>query len=49
MGALKIVTEQDLALLVKAGLSEADIRHSILVAKKAVEIAERTGKRLDMP
>jgi uncharacterized protein len=44
----KIVSEEDLALLVKAGLSEADIRHSILVAQKAVDIAERTGVKLDM-
>jgi uncharacterized protein len=44
----KVVSEEDLAILVKAGLSEADIRHSILVAKKAVEIAQRTGRDLDM-
>src|SRR5512139_2855870 len=44
----KVVSEEDLAILVKAGLSEADIRHSILVAKKAVEIAKRTGMDLDM-
>ena len=44
----KVVSEEDLAILVKAGLSEADIRHSILVAKKAVEIARRTGVELDM-
>lgn len=44
----QIVSEEDLALLVKAGLSEADIRHSILVARKAVEIAERTGTDLDL-
>lgn len=43
-----IVNETDLALLLKAGLSEADIRHSILVAEKAVEIAVRTGKALDL-
>jgi uncharacterized protein len=44
----KVVTEEDLAILVKAGLNEADTRHSILVARKAVEIAERTGKDLDL-
>lgn len=44
----KIVDESDLALLLKAGLSEKDIRHSILVAEKAVDIAERSGKNLDM-
>jgi uncharacterized protein len=43
-----VVNEADLALLVKAGLSEADIRHSLLVAQKAVDIAERTGAALDM-
>ncbi|HWR98448.1 MAG TPA: HDIG domain-containing protein [Candidatus Methanoperedens sp.] len=43
-----VVSEQDLAILVQAGLQEADIRHSILVARKAVEIAERTGKDLDL-
>ena len=45
---IKIVSEEDLALLVKAGMNEADIRHSILVARKAVDIAERTGMKLDM-
>jgi putative nucleotidyltransferase with HDIG domain len=44
----KIVSEEDLGILVRAGLSEADIRHSILVANKAVEIARRTGKDLDL-
>lgn len=44
----KVVQEADLAILVQAGLSEADIRHSILVAQKAVEIAERTGRALDL-
>ena len=43
-----IVSQEDLAILVRAGLSEPDIRHSILVARKAVEIAERTGVPLDM-
>lgn len=44
----KVVDEEDLAVLVKAGLNEADIRHSILVSRKAVDIAERTGMSLDM-
>ena len=44
----KIVSEEDLAILLKAGLSEPDIRHSILVAQKAVDIAGRTGVDLDM-
>jgi uncharacterized protein len=44
----KVVTEEDLAILVRAGLGEDDIRHSILVAQKAVDIALRTGATLDM-
>ena len=44
----KVVSEDDLAILLKAGLSEADIRQSILVAEKALDIARRTGKDLDM-
>ncbi len=46
MGA-KIVSEADLAILLEAGLSQEDIRHSILVAEKALDIARRTGKDLD--
>ena len=44
----RIVSEDDLAILLKAGLSQEDIRHSILVAEKALDIARRTGKDLDM-
>lgn len=44
----QVVSEEDLIILVRAGLGEADIRHSILVARKAVDIAERTGMTLDM-
>lgn len=44
----QVVSEEDLVILVRAGLSEADIRHSILVARKAVDIAKRTGMTLDM-
>lgn len=44
----RIVSEEDLEILVRAGLSEADIRHSILVANKAAEIARRTGQDLDL-
>ena len=44
----KVVSEEDLALLLKAGLSQEDIRHSILVAEKALDIAGRTGKALDL-
>ena len=38
----------DLALLWKAGLSDKDIRHSVFVAEKALDIARRTGTDLDM-
>ena len=44
----QVVSEDDLAILLKAGLSQKDIRHSILVAEKALDIAARTGKDLDM-
>ena len=43
-----IVREKDLAILLQAGLSEEDIRHSILVAERAIDIARRTGKDLDL-
>ena len=42
------IDQTDLATLWKAGLSENDIRHSILVAEKALDIARRTGADLDM-
>lgn len=44
----KVIDEKDLAILLKAGLNEADVRHSILVSRKAVDIAERTGMNFDM-
>jgi hypothetical protein len=44
----QVVSEDDLAILLKAGLSQADIRHSILVSEKALDIARRTEKDLDM-
>ena len=44
----KVVSEDDLAILLKAGLSQEDVRHCILVAEKALDIAGRTGKALDM-
>ena len=37
----------DVALLRKAGASEADIDHSVKVAEKALEIAGRIGKKVD--
>jgi len=42
------IDKADLALLWKAGLSEKDIRHSVLVAEKALDIARRSGADLDM-
>jgi uncharacterized protein len=42
------IDQADLALLWKAGLSEKDIRHSVLVAEKALDIAHRTSADLDM-
>jgi len=42
------IDQADLALLWKTGLSEKDIRHSILVAQKALDIARHTGVDLDM-
>ena len=42
------IRENDIALLRKAGVSEADIAHSVKVAEKALEIAARTKADLDM-
>ena len=42
------IDQADLALLWKAGLSEKDLRHSVLVTEKALDIAKRTGADLDM-
>ena len=42
------IDQTDLAILWKAGLSERDIRHSVMVAEKALDIARRTGVKLDM-
>lgn len=42
------ITNQDLALLRAQGMQEADVTHSVKVAEKALEIAERTGSPLDM-
>jgi uncharacterized protein len=40
--------DSDIELLRKAGVSEDDIKHSIKVAEKALEIAQRTGVNLDV-
>lgn len=42
------IEKSDIDLLRKAGLTEEDIVHSVKVAKKAIEIAERIKKTLDM-
>lgn len=42
------VQDSDIALLRKAGVPEDDINHCIRVAEKALEIARRTGLKLDM-
>jgi len=39
---------QDIDLLRKSGMNETDLDHSLKVAQKALEIAERTGADLDM-
>jgi uncharacterized protein len=41
------VTESDLVVLRRTGVSEPDIAHCIKVAEKALEIARRTGAALD--
>ncbi len=41
------LNESDLTLLRETGVSEPDIAHSVKVAEKALEIAERTGAKLD--
>lgn len=42
------ISDSDVALLRKAGVSEDDIKHCVKVAEKALEIAERTGANIDM-
>lgn len=42
------IEESDIELLRSQGMSEEDIRHSIQVAEKSLEIARRTGADLDM-
>lgn len=38
----------DIEILKKTGVSEDDIKHSVKVAEKALEIAQRTGAQVDM-
>ena len=42
------IDKADVEILRGAGVSEDDIEHSVRVARKAVEVAERTGASLDM-
>lgn len=42
------IQDSDKDLLRKAGVPEEDIQHSIKVGEKALEIARRTGQKLDM-
>ena len=42
------IEQKDIDLLRAQGMSENDLRHSIQVAEKALEIARRTGADLDM-
>jgi uncharacterized protein len=42
------IQDSDIALLKKAGVPEDDIKHCNKVAEKALEIAQRTGQKLDM-
>ncbi len=44
----KFLRREDIDTLRNAGLNEEDLDHSIKVAQKALEIARRTGKELDM-
>jgi len=42
------IQDSDIALLIKAGVPEDDIKHCTKVAEKALEIAQRTEQKLDM-
>lgn len=42
------LADEDVELLRNAGVNEADIQHCLLVARKALEIAQRTGEGLDL-
>jgi len=41
------IHDSDIALLRKAGVPEDDIKHCIKVSEKALEIAKRTGEKLN--
>ena len=42
------IQDSDIALLRKTGVPEDDIKHCKKVAEKALEVAQRTGQKLDM-
>lgn len=42
------IQDSDIDILKKVGISDEDIEHCIRVAKKAIEIAQRTGANVDM-
>lgn len=42
------IKDSDIEILRKSGVSEDDIKHSVKVAEKALEITQRTGMRVDM-
>lgn len=42
------IQDSDIEILRTTGVSEDDIRHSVRVAEKAWEIAQRTGAQVDM-
>jgi len=42
------VQQGDIDIMKNAGLTDADLAHCLNVAKKAIEIAQRTGVRLDL-
>lgn len=43
-----LIKENDVTLLRDQGMTEEDLDHSLRVAEKAIEIAERTGADLDL-
>ena len=42
------LSSEDVELLRKAGVTESDIQHCLMVTRKALEIAHRTGEDLDL-
>lgn len=42
------IKDSDIEMLRKAGVSEDDIKHCVRVAEKALEIAQRTGAKLNV-